>query len=33
MSETVICLYRVRAGSEDAFQGLLGRHWPTLREL
>ena len=32
-TETVICIYRVRAGKEDAFQGLLARHWPTLRDL
>lgn len=31
--ETVICIYRVRPGSEEAFQGLLRRHWPTLRDL
>jgi hypothetical protein len=32
-SETVICLYRVRAGNEAKFQRLLERHWPTLRAL
>jgi hypothetical protein len=32
-SETVICLYRVRAGREPEFEKLLARHWPTLREL
>ena len=31
--ETVICLYRVRSGREDAFTDLLERHWPALREL
>lgn len=31
--ETVICLYRVRAGSEKRFVELLARHWPTLRDL
>jgi hypothetical protein len=31
--ETVICLYRVRAGNEERFVELLARHWPTLREL
>ena len=31
--ETVICIYRVRAGNEEAFQKLLARHWPTLRTL
>ena len=31
--ETVICIYRVRSGQEEAFQKLLERHWPTLREL
>jgi hypothetical protein len=31
--ETVICTYRVRAGAEQAFTELLGRHWRTLREL
>lgn len=31
--ETVVCLYRVRAGREEEFTGLLKRHWPTLREL
>lgn len=32
-SETVICLYRVKPGQEDAFLRLLERHWPTLRDL
>jgi hypothetical protein len=31
--ETVVCLYRVRPGREEQFLSLLGRHWPTLREL
>ena len=31
--ETVICTYRVRRGSEQAFEELLARHWPTLHEL
>ena len=31
--ETVICTYRVRAGREEEFTGLLERHWRTLREL
>ena len=30
---TVICTYRVRKGQEEAFQVLLDRHWPTLRDL
>jgi hypothetical protein len=30
---TVVCIYRVRSGSEDKFAKLLERHWPTLREL
>ena len=29
---TVICTYRVKPGEEEAFVGLLERHWPTLRE-
>jgi hypothetical protein len=32
-AETVICLYRVKAGNEAKFQRLLERHWPTLRAL
>lgn len=32
MPETVICTYRVKSGNEDAFEGLLRRHWPTLHE-
>ncbi|HTS98844.1 MAG TPA: hypothetical protein VMI33_19725 [Streptosporangiaceae bacterium] len=31
--ETVICTYRVRAGEEDRFLGLLGRHWRALHDL
>ena len=27
---TSLCLYRVKAGSETAFRGLLKKHWPTL---
>ena len=29
----VVCAYRVRAGDETAFEGLLDRHTPTLRRL
>jgi hypothetical protein len=32
-SETVICHYRVRRGDEAEFEDLLGRHWPSLRDL
>jgi hypothetical protein len=32
-SETVICHYCVRKGSERAFEALLLKHWPTLRRL
>jgi hypothetical protein len=32
-TETVICLYRVRAGNEKQFTELLTRHWPTLHAL
>jgi hypothetical protein len=32
-SPTVICLYRVRAGSEAQFTKLLERHWPALHQL
>lgn len=32
-SPSVVCIYRVKRGSEDKFQKLLERHWPTLREL
>jgi hypothetical protein len=28
-----ICTYRIKAGKEDEFVGLLRRHWPTLRDL
>ncbi len=31
--ETVICTYRVRAGTEQDFQDLLTRHWRTLHQL
>jgi hypothetical protein len=31
--ETVICTYRVRAGSQDRFRELLNRHWRTLHDL
>lgn len=31
--ETVICQFRVKPGSEDAFTDLLRRHWKVLREL
>lgn len=31
--ETVICTFRVQPGQEAAFEGLLARHWPTLRKL
>ena len=30
---TSLCIYRVKAGSEEAFQKLLARHWPTLRRV
>lgn len=30
---TALCLYRVKAGSEAAFRGLLAKHWPTLHRL
>ena len=32
-NETVMCTYRVRVDSEEAFTDLLSRHWVTLREL
>jgi hypothetical protein len=32
-NETVICTYRVRSGSEAAFEDLLRRHWTTLHRL
>ncbi len=28
----VHCTYRLKAGKEDEFLGLLGKHWPTLRK-
>jgi hypothetical protein len=31
--ETVVALYRVKAGQEAAFQRLLDGHWPTLHRL
>ena len=31
--ETVICLYRVRAGSEAEFEAVLRGHWPALQSL
>ena len=31
--ETVICHYRVAAGNEGKFEGLLKQHWPTLQRL
>lgn len=30
---TSLCIYRVKAGSEPAFRGLLAKHWPTLRRV
>jgi len=27
---TVLCLYRVKEGSVEEFQGLLAKHWPAL---
>lgn len=30
---TVICTYRVAAGNEEAFRGLLDKHWSTLDRL
>ena len=30
---TVVCTFRVRAGSEEEFTRMLERHWPTLRDL
>ena len=27
---TSLCIYRVKPGSEEAFERLLARHWPTL---
>ena len=31
--QVVLCTYRVKAGCEKEFIGLLKRHWPTLRRL
>jgi hypothetical protein len=31
--QIVVCTYRVKAGYEKDFIGLLERHWPTLRKL
>ncbi len=31
--ETVVCIFRVRAGKEDEFAKLLANHWPTLHRL
>ena len=28
-----MCTYRIKNGKEEEFVGLLGRHWPTLRDL
>jgi hypothetical protein len=28
---TSLCIYRVKRGSEGAFEKLLAKHWPTLR--
>jgi hypothetical protein len=30
---TSLCFYRVKSGSEQAFRGLLAKHWPTLRRV
>jgi hypothetical protein len=30
---TSLCIYRVKAGSERAFRGLLAKHWPTLKRV
>ena len=30
--ETVICTYKVKPGKAAAFEDLLRKHWPTLRE-
>jgi hypothetical protein len=32
-NETVFCTYRVRAGEEERFRGLLDQHWTLLHEL
>ena len=31
--QVVVCTYRVKAGCERDFIGLLKRHWPTLKKL
>jgi hypothetical protein len=28
-----LCTYRIKRGKEEEFTGLLGRHWPTLRDM
>ena len=35
MAESVnaLCIYQVREGAESVFEGLLRKHWPTLRKL
>lgn len=33
MANTVICTYRVAPGQEEAFRGLLDKHWTTLERL
>ena len=30
---TSLCVYRVKPGSESAFEKLLAKHWPTLRRV
>lgn len=30
---TSLCIYRVKPGSESAFEELLAKHWPTLRRV
>lgn len=30
---TSLCIYRVKSGSEAAFEALLAKHWPTLRRV
>jgi hypothetical protein len=32
-NETVICSYRIRAGEEDRFRGLVDQHWTLLHDL
>lgn len=29
---TSMCIYQIRSGSEQDFEGLLADHWPTLRK-